>query len=103
MKTHSRIASARRLLRLAAPMLFVSGLLLASSALATNVTFNASLSTLTTTSPGASCVVVIDYSPTNMAFATSITSGDAIVNTVTPTYNAGKTRVTFTVAPGSTP
>ena len=99
MKTHSRIASARRLLRLAAPMLFVSGLLLASSALATNVTFNASLSTLTTTSPGASCVVVIDYSPTNMAFATSITSGDAIVNTVTPTYNAGKTRVTFTVAP----
>ena len=99
MNTHKRSAFARRLPRLAASLLFISGLVLAPWAQATNVTFNASLSTLIATTSGGSCIVVVDYTPTNMAFATSITSGGALVDTVTPTYNAAMTRATFTVAP----
>ena len=98
MNTQKRFTVARRLL-LAAPLLLLGFRPRPLAAQATNVTFNAGASTLIAGSPGDPCVVVYDFAPTNMAFATTITSGDTIVQGVTPTYNTAMTRVTFTVAP----
>ncbi|NLE40485.1 MAG: hypothetical protein GX615_01480, partial [Lentisphaerae bacterium] len=98
MNTQKLLTSARHLL-LGAPLLLPGFLPLPLAAQTTNVTFNTGASRLITTTPGDPCIVVVDYAPTNMAFSTSITSGSTIANPASTTYNATKTRATFTVAP----